>query len=155
MKDCPKDKLLGCRSFAEAKKILETEKASPTALELTKIAFANPNSRDVLLQPVIQEMEDHTSGNQAKGDENPGEKDVKKLTEEQVQHPRDSEGSSDSTQPYPGEGKDAPNSDIESSQTASGEDQMKEMGGMPGMGGMPPVAPQLQQGMQPQLPHGS
>ena len=48
-----------------------------------------------------------------------------------------SEQSSDNVEPYPAEGKDAPNSDIESMQTASGEDQMKE--GFPMPGGFPPT----------------
>ncbi len=69
----------------------------------------------------------------------------------------DSHQSSDIDMPYKQEGKDEPNSDIESMQTATGENQMggiREMG-MPGMApqpGMPPIAPEVQQAMAPKMP---
>ena len=69
----------------------------------------------------------------------------------------DSHQSSQINQPYPKEGSDAPNSDIESMQTASGEDQMggiRENMGMPGMmpGMMPGLAPDIQQQMASRMP---
>jgi hypothetical protein len=65
----------------------------------------------------------------------------------------DSHQSSDIDMPYPKEGTDAPQSDIESSKTASGENQMggikENLPGMMPMGpGMPPMAPDVMQQMQ-------
>ncbi len=54
--DC-KTKLLRCQNYGEARKILETMKATPSQRKLTEIAFANPGSREVLLTSVIQEQE--------------------------------------------------------------------------------------------------
>lgn len=160
MKECPRDKLLKARTISEAKKVLETIKATPAQYKLTEIAFANPQSRDVLLDSVIQE----DLGIARTADKTPGEKDIdKKTQEEQLKTARDSDGSSDSTEPYPGEGSDAPDSDIEGMQKASGENQMKEGFGMPPMGGqmgggmpgMMPIAPDLMKQMgPPQMPPG-
>ena len=64
-----------------------------------------------------------------------------------------SEQSTHNTEPYPQEGGMAPNSDIESMTSASGEDQMKEMGagGFPGQipGIEPSVAEQMGNNMAP------
>ena len=161
MKDCPRDKLLKARTISEAKRVLETIRATPAQYKLTEIAFANPQSRDVLLDSVIQE----DVGLPRTADKTPGEKDIdKKTQEEQLKTARDSDGSSDSTEPYPGEGTDAPDSDIEGMQKATGENQMKEGFGMPPMGGgqmgqgmpgMMPIAPDLMKQMgPPQMPPG-
>lgn len=150
--DC-KDKLLRCQTYGEARKILETIKATPSQHKLTEIAFANPSSREVLLNTVIREQEGATD---REDDKTPGEKDVdKKLKEEQLKTARDSDGSSDSTQPYPQEGTDGQVTDVKS---AEGEDQMKEnmmppgAGGQPGMGGQPQMCPEVAQQMAPQMP---
>ena len=144
--DC-KDKLLRCQTYGEAKKILETIKATPSQKKLTEIAFANPASREVLLTTVLQEQEGAIDRDDS---ETPGEKDVdKKLKEEQLQTAKDSEGSSDSTQPYPQEGTDGQVTDIKS---ATGEDQMKENMPMGGPGQQPQMCPEVAQQMAPQMP---
>jgi hypothetical protein len=60
-KSC-KDKLLSCRTYAEAKPILETSKVGLSAHELAHTAFSiqekQPELRDSFLKTVIQEMED-------------------------------------------------------------------------------------------------
>lgn len=164
MKVCAND-LLRATSFAEASPILETIKATPSQKRLVEIAFANPNQKSILLNDVIREQEEKKFPGQ--DDKTDGEKDVeKKVTEEEVtgggaggaSGTTGSEQSSDTTQPYPKEGKEAPNSDVESMETASGEDQMTETYGqpqpMPGMG-VPQIAPDLQKQMgPPQMPPG-
>jgi len=80
-----------------------------------------------------------------------GEKEADEITP-----PLDSHQSSDLDMPYPKEGTDTPNSDIEGMQSASGENQMggvrENMNGFPMGNGMPPMAPDVQQQMQPKMP---
>lgn len=141
--DC-KDKLLRCQTYGEARKILETMKATPSQHKLTEIAFANPSSREVLLNTVIREQEGAIERDDEK---TPGEKDVdKKVQEEQLETPRESEGSSDSTQPYPQEGTDGQVTDVKA---ADGENQMKEM---PMPGAPQGMCPEVAQQMAPQMP---
>jgi len=149
--DC-KDKLLAARTYAEAKRIMETMNVGPSARKLAEIAFANPSSREVLLSSIIQEQEGAADREDEKTE---GAKDIdKKMKEEQLKTERQSEGSSDSTLPLKGEGTDGEVTDLKG---ASGEDQMKEgFGGPPG-GGQPPMGgggmcPEVAQQMAPQMP---
>ncbi len=146
--DC-KDKLLAARTYAEAKRIMETMNVGPSARKLAEIAFANPSSREVLLSSIIQEQEGEADRDDEK---TKGAKDIdKKMKEEQLQTARQSEGSSDSTLPLKGEGKDGQVTDLKG---AEGEDQMKEgFGQPPPMGGAPTgMCPEVQQQMAPQMP---
>jgi hypothetical protein len=129
-------------------------------------------------------MEDDEKTKEANGTAHPmdvgaGAKDIdKKMSEaDEITGALDSHQSSDIDMPYKQEGTDEPQSDIESMQTASGENQMggikENMNPMPGMGapqapqqmmgqgmnqmapmpGMPPVAPELMKQMAPpQIP---
>ena len=153
--DC--NKLRRSQTFSEARRVLETARATPSQMKLAEIAFANPSSRDILLDTIIREQE---GAIKPTDDKTPGEKDTeKKLKEEQITGANDSEGSSDSTMPYPEEGKDGQVTDLKG---ASGEDQMKEgFGGPPppqgggqggGMGAPGGMCPEVAQQMQPQMP---
>lgn len=157
--DC-KEKLLRCQNYGDAKKVVETMKISPSGRKLVEIAFANPQSRDVLLNTVIQEQEDgefNADGpSKSYTDKSKGDKDVeKKIKEEQLVTARDSEGSSTSTLPLPTEGTDGQVTDIKG---AEGEDQMKENmmtppgGGMPQPGSPQGMCPEVAQQMAPQMP---
>ena len=150
--DC--NKLRRSQSFSEARAILETARATPSQMKLAEIAFANPASRDVLLDTIIREQDGAIDRKDSK---TPGEKDTEKaIKEEQLTTERKSEGSSSSTGPTPTEGTDDEVTDMKG---ASGEDQMKEgFGGPPppqgggGMGAPGGMCPEVAQQMSPQMP---
>lgn len=170
-------KLQEVSTVSEAEVILRENKAGPAVRRLveTGIALKNhadPNQRQLgqsFILDAIREVEEDdlkeaNGGVKPMNSPSAGEVDLEKKINEEVlsnHNPHTanagSEQSSDNTQPYPQEGKDAPNSDIESMQTASGENQMKEAGlppiGIPGqMPGMDPrVAAEMGQKM-PQMP---
>jgi len=187
-----KRKLQGCRTCEEARPILETLKARPSARKLVETAIQLKQSKDPrqqsygldFMQTAIRELEDDENDKtkEANGTAHPmdvgaGAKDIdKKMSEaDTITGALDSHQSSDIDQPYPKEGTDEPQSDIESMQTASGENQMggikenmspypgqqappiQQGGGMgmqpPQMPGMPPIAPELMKQMAPpQIP---
>lgn len=176
-----KQKLRSCRTCAEAQPILETLKARPSERKLIETAIQLSQSRDPRQQSygedffitAFREMEDDHDKNKKEQEANGGlhrdqggEADIAgiidkgdKTTKEadSITGALDSHQSSDIDMPYPKEGTDVPNSDIESMQTASGENQMggiKEnmpMPGMTGQPGMPPMDPGVQQQMAPQM----
>ncbi len=166
-----KRKLRACRTCAEAKPILEALKVRDSQRKLIETGILlnqNPDPRqqshgEDFFITAFREMDDeHKTKEQA---DHPKVGDVgndmdsaeKQLSEaDKITGSLDSKQSSDIDMPYPKEGTDAPQSDVESMQSASGEDQMREMP-MPGMGmppqqGMPPMAPDVQQQMQPKMP---
>jgi hypothetical protein len=190
-----KQKLQACRTCEEARPILETLKVRPSARKLVETAIQLKQSKDPrqqsygldFMQTAIREIDDDEKTKEANGTAHPmdvgaGAKDIdKKMSEaDQITGALDSHQSSDIDMPYPQEGTDEPQSDIESMQTASGENQMggiKEnmapmpggqipgqmppppmqqgggMGQMPPMPGMPPIAPELMKQMAPpQIP---
>ena len=184
-----KRKLQACRTCEEARPILETLKVRPSARKLVETAIQLKQSKDPrqqsygleFMQTAIRELEDEEKTKEANGTATPmnvgdGAKDIdKKMSEaDEITGALDSHQSSDIDMPYPKEGTDEPNSDIESMQTASGENQMggikenmapypgqmppMQQGGgmgqqMPPMPGMPPVAPELMKQMAPpQIP---
>lgn len=187
------NKLKACRTIAEADPIMETLKLRPSQKKLVETAIqlqhsTDPRQRahgeDFWFTAIKEAEEDEKDKDKIKEDDGGahrkqgGEEDVKKLVEaDEITGELDSHSSSDIDMPYPQEGADAPQSDIESSKTASGENQMREMpmpgmpqpgmpqqqaGGQPPMPGMmppqqqamPPVDPALMGGMKPQLPQG-
>lgn len=182
-----KTKLRNCRSCAEAQPVLETLKVRPSQRKLIETAIQLNQSNDPRQQShgedffitAFREMDDEEEKKhqeQIKHQANIGNvgDDIdsvdKKVHEaDEITGELDSHQSSDIDMPYPKEGTDAPSSDIEGSNTASGEDQMKEglggmptppqqpmqmnaMGGMPPQPGMPPIAPDVMQSMQPKMP---
>ena len=162
-------RLRSCNCIADAKKVLQETKVTPTTFDtaatLFETAFAingNPAHVRKLKETAIKEVEDDLMSTPSVAKVGNGEKDVKKLVESgdivSGSGTEGSEQSSDTEQPYPKEGTEGEVTDMES---ASGEDQMKEglpgmpqPGGMPQQGGFPPIAPELMQGMKPQLPPG-
>jgi hypothetical protein len=178
-----KQKLRSCRTCAEAQPILETLRARPAQRKLIETAIQLSQSRDPRQQSygedffitAFREMEDdHKNNNNDKKEQEAngglhrdqgGEADIagiidkgEKKTKEadMITGSLDSHQSSDLDMPYPKEGTDTPESDIESMQggASAGESQMKENMPMPGgmPQGMPPMAPDVQQAMAPQMP---
>ena len=189
-----KKELQACRTCEEARPILETLKARPSARKLVETAIQLKQSKDPrqqsygldFMQTAIRELEDDDEKTkEANGAAHPmdvgaGAKDIdKKMSEaDEITGSLDSHQSSDIDMPYKQEGTDEPQSDIESMQTASGENQMggikenmapypgqgqmapppMQQGGgqmppMPPMPGMPPIAPELMKQMAPpQIP---
>jgi len=156
-------RLKACNCIADARKVLQEANAGPAVKKLVETAYAlrdQDNIKRSFIDSAIQEMDDPKGSKPFVANVGDGEDDVdKKVTESgdivSGSGTSGSEQSSDTIQPYPKEGTEGQVTGLES---ASGEDQMKE--GMPpppnGMpqGPMPPIAPQLMQGMQPQLPPG-
>lgn len=169
-------KLQECTCAQDALPILNSMKAKPAFRRVVETAIELQQSKDPRQQHYAnnfwvtakQEMEDDDKHQEEDDDKLDFKKhDVEAgKKEEQLTTARDSQGSSDSVAPYPKEGTDEPQSDIESMQTASGENQMQEGFGQPpppgggqggGMGmpnGMcPEVGKQLMGGSQmPQMP---
>jgi len=159
------DKLKSCRTCAEAQPIMETLKVRPSQRKLIETAIQLSHSKDPrqvaygedFMLTAIRELDplEGQTTHMGKGDKPDFIKKEKEADE--ITGSLDSHQSSKIDQPYPKEGTDAPNSDIESMQTAQGQNQMggiKEnyppmMGG--GMG-MPGMAPDLQRQMAPQMP---
>jgi len=176
-----KTKIRNCRSCAEAQPILETLRVRPSQRKLIETAIQLNQSNDPRQQShgedffitAFREIDDDDEVKKAQanvGEVGNDEHDIdKKVSEaDKITGSLDSHQSSD-IDGLPMEGTDAPSSDIEGSNTASGEDQMKEglggmptppqqpmqmnaMGGMPPQPGMPPVAPDVMQSMQPKMP---
>ncbi|MCK5600933.1 hypothetical protein KAR91_03630 [Candidatus Pacearchaeota archaeon] len=177
--------LKSCRTPTEAAPIMETLRLRPSQKKLVETALQLQHSQDPrqrafgedYFATAIREAEDDEKLKEEHKDQanigdvgNDRDSVDKKVSEaDEITGALDSHQSSDIDMPYPAEGSDAPQSDIESSKTAQGENQMREMpmgGGMPGMqmppppmpqqqaGGMPPLDPALMQGMKPQLPPG-
>jgi len=178
-----KKKLRECRSCAEAKPIMEAMHMGASQQQLMDYYYQLRVSKDPRQQAhgenayatAIREAdEENQKNNNHKMQEDNGgahrdqggEADIagiidKEKEADEITGELDSHQSSDIDMPYPKEGKDEPNSDIESMQTASGENQMggiKENMPMPGMPqmppapGMPPMAPEVQQAMAPKMP---
>lgn len=180
-----KAKLRACRSCAEAKPIMEAMHMGSSQQQLMDYYYQLRVSKDPRQQAhgenayatAIREAdEENLKNNNNKQQEangglhrdQGGEADIAGIIDkekhqeaDEITGELDSHQSSDIDMPYPKEGKDEPNSDIESMQTASGENQMggiKENMPMPGMPqmppapGMPPMAPEVQQAMAPQMP---
>lgn len=159
-------KLSACRCNADAAPILETVRASSSQKKLVETGIALMQNQDLkqrqigedFLRTAVHEMEDGLSSTHEPANVGDGEKDVKKLTEEEVPSGTGTSGSEQSskiTQPYPSEGTDEPNSDIESMQSASGENQMgkiSELGGMPMPGAPQGLDPVVAAQMAPQMP---
>lgn len=175
-----KRKLRECRSCAEAKPIMEAMGMGASQKQLMDYYYQLRVSKDPRQQAhgenayatAIREADEennnheHDKEQEANGGlhrDQGGEADIAGIIKggqkeaDEITGELDSHQSSDIDMPYPQEGKDVPNSDIESMQTASGENQMggiREMG-MPGMApqpGMPPIAPEVQQAMAPKMP---
>lgn len=185
-----KQKLRECRSCAEAKPIMEAMHMGSSQKQLMDYYYQLRVSKDPRQQAhgenayatAIREADENNNhkNNDKEQEANGGlhrdqggeadiagiiDKGEKKSQEaDEITGELDSHQSSDIDMPYPKEGTDEPNSDIESMQTASGENQMggiKEgMNGMPPNGmpqmpqapGMPPMAPEVQQAMAPKMP---
>lgn len=160
-------RLRECNTFAQAEPILTSLKAGPSARKLVETAILLKVSPDVrqrqygeeMFATAVKELEPNEVPTPA---ESPGVKVEKdKIVQEELLSNNNSssantgsEQSTKNTEPTPKEGTTKPNSDIESMQTASGENQFSEMlpGMMPGMGenmGMldPKLAAMMSQGM--------
>lgn len=185
-----KQRLQACRTITEALPIMEALKVRPSQRKLIETAIQLKNSPDNrqkaygldFMQTAIREMEDDDE-HKVKEDNGGAHRDqggeadisgiIKKNQEaDMITGALDSHQSSDIDQPYPKEGTNAPQNDIEGTDSASGENQMggiKENMGMPPMGGqpqqmggmgpqmppapgMPPMAPDLMKQMAPQMP---
>jgi hypothetical protein len=147
-----KGKLMKARTLSEASKILETNKVKlgASAQQLLETAFAiketQPQYANNFIATVIKETES------AIDTENVHDTGVDKLKEGSANAGSEQSSSTDGLKD---QGTDAPNSDIESMQTASGEDQMGKISeniGCP-QGMDPSVYGQMQQGGgMPQMP---
>lgn len=148
----PLNELYSVKTIQEAITVLGDRKGAnrPSIVKLaeTMVRFRNDpsqnakNEADSMTLSMIQEMEDF--GHDPEVSVKP--KDDKFVKEEKLtnHNPGDigqgSEQSSDNTLPYPQQGSTEAEKNIESMQTADGENQMKEMGGgMPGQPGQPPM----------------
>jgi len=181
-----KKKLQACRTLTEAQPIMETLKLRPSQRKLIETAIQLKQSSDNrqvsygldFMQTALKEMDDEhmKEDNGGAHRDQGGEADIsgiikKNQEADEITGALDSHQSSDIDQPYPKEGTDEPNSQIEGTDSATGENQMggiKEgmppMGGqppgpqMPGMQqmapqpGMPPMAPDVMQSMAPKMP---
>ena len=136
-----------CRTFAEASRILESNGVKKSAVELLRLGYAvKANQPDIFennLQTVIQEIEDE----------------LKKKEEEVTEVDGGVSHDSSKIDGLNDVAKRTPESDTEGAELSSGEDQMKEMGGMypqqppqpPGMV-QPPQPPGMVQPPQQQRP---
>ena len=177
-----KTKLKNCRSCAEAKPIMEAMHMGPASQQLMDYYYQLRVSKDPRQQAhgenafatAIREAEenDHKTqednGGAHRKPNGGGEADIAGIIKDKAQEadeitgPLDSHQSSDIDRPYPKEGDDEQNSAIESMQGggASGTSQMSGISdglkeNIPGMmpqPGMPPMAPEVQQSMAPQMP---
>jgi len=184
-----KKALQACRTLTEALPIMETLKVRPSQRKLIETAIQlknSPDNRQVaygldFMQTAIKELEDDEQKNLKEDNggahrDQGGEADIsgiikKNQEADMITGALDSHQSSDIDQPYPKEGTNAPQNDIEGTDSATGENQMggikENMPGMPqqmppqqmgGMGqmppqpGMPPMAPDLMKQMAPQMP---
>lgn len=139
-------RLRECTTFAQAEPYLNTLRAGPAARKLMEISILLKSHADSTQRHYGEEMFDTAikeldPKEQPTPAESPGVKVVKdKIVQEELlsnNNPSSantgSEQSTKNTAPTPKEGTTEPNSDIESMQTASGENQMTEM--IPGLMG--------------------
>lgn len=185
-----KKQLQSCRTLTEALPIMEALKVRPSQRKLIETAIQLGNSPDNrqkaygldFMQTAIKELEDDEKKNLKEDNggahrDQGGEADIsgiikKNQEADMITGALDSHQSSDIDQPYPKEGTNAPQNDIEGTDSATGENQMggiKEnmpgmppmqpqqmgappMGQMPPQPGMPPMAPDLMKQMAPQMP---
>ena len=180
-----KAKLRACRSCAEAKPIMEAMHMGSSQQQLMDYYYQLRVSKDPRQQAhgenayatAVRETDEqnHDKHQEANGGlhrDQGGEADIagiidKEKEADEITGALDSHQSSDIDMPYPKEGKDTPESAIESMQGGSGagtsqmgagvSDGLKE--NMPGMmppmqpqNGMPPMAPEVQQAMAPKMP---
>lgn len=181
-----KKKLRECRSCAEARPVMEALHMGPSSQQLMDYYYQLRASKDPRQQAhgenafatAIQETDEendkkHQEANGGLHRDQGGEADIagiigkeKHQEADEITGALDSHQSSDIDMPYQKEGKDTPESAIESMQGGAGagtsqmgagvSDGLKE--NMPGMmpqlpqNGMPPMAPEVQQAMQPQMP---
>lgn len=163
-------RLRECTTYEQAVPILNSLRAGPSARRLVEIGILLRSNSDATQRYHGQEMFDTAikeldPEEQPAPPESPGVKVVKdKIVQEELlsnNNPSGGNAGSDqstkNTEPTPKEGTDTPNSDIESMQSASGENQFSEIiPGLPPMGenmGMldPKLAAMMSQGM-PQPP---
>lgn len=158
----PLNELYSVKTIQEAITVLGDRKGAnrPSIVKLaeTMVRFRNDpsqnakNEADSMTLSMIQEMEDF--GHDPEVSVKP--KDDKFVKEEKLanHNPGDigqgSEQSSDNTLPYPQQGSTEAEKNIESMQSADGENQMKEMGG--GMPGQPQPPMQMGGGGMPGMP---
>lgn len=181
-----KTKLRECRSCAEAKPIMESLRMGSSQTQLMDYYYQLRASKDPRQQAhgenafatAIREVEENHKNNDKHQESNGGlhrdqggEADIagiidKEKEADEITGSLDSHQSSDIDMPYPKEGKDTPESAIESMQggSSAGTSQMgagvsdgskEAMPMMPPMqpqNGMPPMAPEVQQAMQPKMP---
>lgn len=144
-------RLRECTCIADARSVLKEARAGPAIYKLVETAYAlkdQDNIKADFIHSAIKEMDHQHIG--------AGEEDIEKKVKESGDivsgsGTDGSEQSSQTEQPYHGEGTDGEVNDMKGT---SGENQMQE--GMPPIpqGAMPPVAPELMQNMAPQLPPG-
>lgn len=158
-------RLQECTNLDQANQVLIGMKAGPAIRKLVETGVMLRNHPDPIqrqyglsfVQAAIREAEEDEKKNnnntheQVPADEQPtphqGEDKLDVIKEELLaggdqDGTGGSEQSTDNTEPYPQVAKTAPNSDIESMEQASGEDQMKEAGGM-WPGGIPGIEPSV------------
>lgn len=153
-----KSKILEARTVNEALKVIETAKVKlrPSARQLLETAYAiketQPQYASNFITTVIREVE---SAIDSEGVHDEGIDKIKESGDVKSGSGNAGSEQSSSTTGLKDEGKDAPNSDIESMQTASGENQMGKISeniGCP-QGMDPNVYQQMQgQGQMPQIP---
>ncbi len=160
-------RLQECNSFNEAIPLLNEAKAKPALRKIVETAILlknhpDPHQREYgsgFMRSALQELEMDKAEQPTPhhNDSVKVEKD-KIIKEEELSggNPSGTSGSeqsSDNVGPYPQVGTEEPNSDIESMQggAASGDNQMKEMGGGP-MGMFPGIEPGVAQEMGGQMP---
>ena len=176
-----KKKLRECRSCAEAKPIMEAMGMGASQKQLMDYYYQLRVSKDPRQQAhgenayatAIREADEennnheHDKEQEANGGlhrDQGGEADIagiikdgKTKEADEITGSLDSHQSSDIDAPYPKEGSDTPESDIESMQggASAGESQMggikENLPGMLPQPGMPPMAPEVQQAMAPQM----
>jgi len=152
-------KLQECSSVDQATQILNALKAGPAVRKLVETGVMLRNHPDPIqrqygssfIQAAIREEEedDNKHKEQVPPTEQPtphqGDDELDVIKEELLADGdkdgnEGSEQSTDNTEPYPQVAGTEPNSDIEGMESASGEDQMKEAGGM-WPGGIPGIEP--------------
>lgn len=162
-------RLQECDSYTQAIPLLNEAKAKPALHKIVETAMLLKNHPDKhqreyganFMRTAIQELEmDKNEQPTMHHDDGVTVKKDKIIKEEELSggNPSGTEGSEQSTSnvgPYEQVGEEEPNSDIESMQggAASGDNQMKEMGGFPGqIAGLEPGVAAEMGGQMPTLP---
>jgi len=153
-------KLQECTNLDQATQLLNAVHAGPAVRKLVETGVMLRNHPDPIqrqygssfIHAAIKEEEDDEKKEQVPKAEEPtphhGD-DAEKPIEEELLAGGDQDGnagseqSTDNTEPYPQVGKTAPNSDIESMDSASGENQMKENMGGQWPGQIPGIEPSV------------